>query len=341
MSWAERFRAADTPARVGRRPRPPADPDAARVQEARYTFVVVPENGRGVVRQWSVSLWAVRTAIATLAGVLGTLVVMLGLGVALAPRILDHDDVIGQNVVLRARLQQVDAQVAEMTETIARVRVYDERLREMAVRNQLPGSGPWTAGDMEARQRWIDGVAGTQGANESLRDTPELRAAALEADVASLAEALDALGPSLERLDRTFARGGPFSMAHPPLDHVSFNSPFGWRRSPFGRGGWRYHPGLDLEADRYALVYAVQDGLVVYAGWYAGYGNVVDIDHGNGIVTRYGHNSRLLVRPGMEVTAGDEIALAGSTGWSTGVHVHFELRMDGEAVDPSPWFDMP
>ena len=66
---------------------------------------------------------------------------------------------------------------------------------------------------------------------------------------------------------------------------------------------------------------------------------LLDIDHGNGIVTRYGHNTRLLVSEGMTVSAGDEIALAGSTGASTGVHLHFEIRFDGEAVDPTPWVE--
>ena len=82
-------------------------------------------------------------------------------------------------------------------------------------------------------------------------------------------------------------------------------------------------------------VLAVADGVVSYAGVRSGYGNVVEIDHGNGYVTRYAHNSRLLVRVGDLVRSGQQVAKAGSTGRSTGAHVHFEVWANGAVVNPS------
>ncbi len=304
--------------------------------------MVVPEGGRGKVRQLSVPLWAVRLVLGALGGGVALLVVLVGIGVAVAPRIADHDAVIGENMALRARLERIDGELADLASTVQRVRVYDERLRDLAARKQLPGAGPLDPDEDAARRAWIAGVVGGSSADlePELRDTPDLRAAALERDAAELGNELRALSSvmDLQALEQSRSAASSFSIVVPPLATLSYNSPYGWRKSPFGRR-WKFHPGLDFEADWNEPVYAVAEGLVVFAGWYGGYGNVIDIDHGNGIVTRYGHNTRLLVSEGMTVSPGDEIALAGSTGASTGVHLHFEIRFDGEAVDPTPWVE--
>lgn len=105
--------------------------------------------------------------------------------------------------------------------------------------------------------------------------------------------------------------------------------------SPFGIRGYSFHPGMDICNAIGTPVHAAKAGLVVAAGWSGGYGYAVDIDHGGGVVTRYGHCSRLLVAAGQKVEAGEEIALMGSTGHSTGPHVHFEVRIQGRAVNPA------
>lgn len=110
-------------------------------------------------------------------------------------------------------------------------------------------------------------------------------------------------------------------------------SGFGHRADPIV-GGSQFHKGIDFEADVGDPVLAVADGVVSYAGDRSGYGNTVEIDHGNGYVTRYAHNSRLVRRVGELVRAGDEIAKAGSTGRSTGAHVHFEVWQDGRVMNP-------
>lgn len=108
----------------------------------------------------------------------------------------------------------------------------------------------------------------------------------------------------------------------------------GYFSSGFGVRGGSFHSGMDICNAVGTPVRAAKAGTVVVASWNGAYGQAVDIDHGGGVTTRYGHCSRLLVRPGQPVKAGDVIALMGSTGRSTAPHVHFEVRIGGRAVNP-------
>jgi murein DD-endopeptidase MepM/ murein hydrolase activator NlpD len=110
-------------------------------------------------------------------------------------------------------------------------------------------------------------------------------------------------------------------------------SGFGWRNSPMG-GGSELHPGMDIANSMGAPVVAAADGEVIQSGAAGGYGNMVQIDHGNGISTIYGHNSRIIVNVGQSVRKGQVISYVGSTGKSTGPHLHYEVRVNGNAVDP-------
>ena len=118
-----------------------------------------------------------------------------------------------------------------------------------------------------------------------------------------------------------------------PIAGSYITSGFGGRADPFG-GGSQFHKGIDFEADVGDPVLAVADGVVSYSGVRSGYGNVVEVDHGNGYVTRYAHNSKLERQVGDLVRSGQEIAKAGSSGRSTGAHVHFEVWQDGAVVNP-------
>lgn len=107
--------------------------------------------------------------------------------------------------------------------------------------------------------------------------------------------------------------------------------------SPYGLrwGGTDFHPGIDIANDMGTPIVATADGVVDYAGWNSGgYGNMVDIDHGNGIMTRYGHASQVVVTTGQRVKRGQLIAYMGSTGFSTGPHVHYEVHVNGNRVNP-------
>jgi murein DD-endopeptidase MepM/ murein hydrolase activator NlpD len=122
-----------------------------------------------------------------------------------------------------------------------------------------------------------------------------------------------------------------------PVREYRYTSTFGVRGNPFGGGG-EMHPGLDMAAPIGTPVYATADGYVGRAErTYGGYGNLVELEHGKGIETRYGHLSQILVHQGQRVHRGDLIALMGSTGRSTGSHLHYEVRIDGRAVNPMPF----
>ncbi|MGD2083796.1 MAG: M23 family metallopeptidase [Chromatiales bacterium] len=121
-----------------------------------------------------------------------------------------------------------------------------------------------------------------------------------------------------------------------PVDKGWLSSGFGMRKDPF-TGKKAFHEGLDFAAKRGTDVIAVAAGIVTWAGERGGYGELVEIDHGDGYVTRYGHNERVLVKPGDTVSKGQAIAHIGSSGRSTGPHVHFELLRHGKQVDPSKY----
>jgi murein DD-endopeptidase MepM/ murein hydrolase activator NlpD len=201
----------------------------------------------------------------------------------------------------------------------------------------------------------------------------ERRVAEIEQRQLALAEALadeDIDAASLKRLGfipakASDGRGGPFeSVGNPtfkalfnswkkldqlqdgviaiPSDkpiktEVAFTSGFGVRSDPF-RSGAAMHPGIDLAGPVGTPIYATADGVVLRAGWNnGGYGNLVEIDHGRGITTRYGHMSAILVHDGDKITRGQMVGRMGSTGRSTGSHLHYEVRIDGRAVNPIPF----
>jgi murein DD-endopeptidase MepM/ murein hydrolase activator NlpD len=121
-----------------------------------------------------------------------------------------------------------------------------------------------------------------------------------------------------------------------PVDNLTFTSNFGVRSDPF-RGVAAMHAGVDIPGPKGTPVYATADGIVERSGRYGGYGNLVEINHGRGIETRYGHLSKLLVEANTHVHRGQLIGLMGSTGRSTGPHLHYEVRVDGHAVNPVPF----
>ena len=121
-----------------------------------------------------------------------------------------------------------------------------------------------------------------------------------------------------------------------PVQSLTFTSNFGIRTDPF-RGGAAMHAGVDIPGAYATPIYATADAVVNRTGWAGGYGNLVELNHGRGIQTRYGHLSSILVAPGARVKRGQLIALMGSTGRSTGTHLHYEVRIDGRAVNPVPF----
>lgn len=150
--------------------------------------------------------------------------------------------------------------------------------------------------------------------------------------------------PALARLGQAMTRLSALEQGLARLPHALpasadfISSGFGYRADPF-TGGGAFHPGLDFKGPVGAPIYAAAQGVVRFAGVRSGYGNCVEVDHGQGLVTRYAHMSRIEARPGQRVGPGVEIGKIGSTGRSTGPHLHFEVRIADRPVDPRPFLE--
>jgi murein DD-endopeptidase MepM/ murein hydrolase activator NlpD len=140
---------------------------------------------------------------------------------------------------------------------------------------------------------------------------------------------------SLQRMDGN-ARTAAYIPSGRPVEKLSLTSNFGVRSDPFN-GGARMHKGIDIPGPIGTPIHATADGIISRAGWASGYGNLVQISHGSGMETRYGHMSKLLVAENSYVKRGQVIGLMGSTGRSTGSHLHYEVRVDGAAINPLPF----
>ncbi|MEO8189412.1 MAG: peptidoglycan DD-metalloendopeptidase family protein [Acidobacteriota bacterium] len=150
-----------------------------------------------------------------------------------------------------------------------------------------------------------------------------------------LAERSASLGSRLNALERQFERRDALVSAMPTVApvHGLLNSGFGSRRDPItGQGA--FHPGLDISTRRREPVLATASGTVIKSGWAGDYGNAVEIDHGNGFRTVYGHLDAMLVRQGQRVSRGERVGLVGSTGRSTGPHLHYEVRQGDRLLNP-------
>ncbi len=156
------------------------------------------------------------------------------------------------------------------------------------------------------------------------------------------AAALIALEQKTAKLERDMRMYEAFLRKHgmtPSIWPVTgkLESGVGGRRNPFGGRGFEFHEGQDIDASYGTPVQVAASGKVTIAGWQRGYGNVVYVDHGNGLSTRYGHLSAIDVSIGQIVTLGQTIGLVGSTGRSTGPHLHYEVRINNQPVDPRPY----
>ena len=207
----------------------------------------------------------------------------------------------------RAREARADAVVAER-ELAART------AEQRAVRDRLAAARDAAIAAQLAKQEALGAIRGTESG--------------LHAEIEQLEAESAAIAATLRRSDPGFASTGTPSGAGliwPVSGPVT---------SGYGLRWGRMHEGIDIAVPEGTPVHAAAAGTVVYAGWLGGYGNLVVVDHGGGLATAYGHNSVLTAGVGQSVAQGDAIALSGNTGHSTGPHVHFEVRINGTAVDP-------
>jgi murein DD-endopeptidase MepM/ murein hydrolase activator NlpD len=154
----------------------------------------------------------------------------------------------------------------------------------------------------------------------------------------SLDPRFERLGLSLARMDTLERILDGIPQFLPTTRASMVTSSYGYRRDPF-TGHGAFHAGLDFRAGYGAPIHAAADGVISFVGRKSGYGNCVEIDHGNGLLTRYAHMSAFRTHIGTKVSAGDVIGLIGSTGRSTGPHLHFEVRINNRAVNPRPFLE--
>jgi murein DD-endopeptidase MepM/ murein hydrolase activator NlpD len=223
----------------------------------------------------------------------------------------------------------------------------------------IPPTGPSTVNalgmdaqrrDIEAFHRWVQAVTGAEARVAAARKGAAAAGTALTTVKRDLAGQL-ALVAALRRLVDQNAKAAvtstnaaitstPGNRLLSPVDG-RLTSPFGNRYDPYFHV-YQLHAGLDLAAPAGTPIRAAAGGTVLRAGWFGGYGRYTCVGHGavreQRMMTCYGHQLRILVQPGQQVAAGQVIGLVGSTGASTGPHLHFEVRLGGRPVDPRPWF---
>ena len=238
---------------------------------------------------------------------------------------------IGRVGELSGRMARLESEALALAQRIEALKAFDAH--QQAIESTPPRAGEGTRPATPAGGPLIPPVG---------EQLPAFDGAAFE----DHGTGLTALERELQRIDAALASIADATserdlalMAFPnrmPVAGVEMNSRFGFRADPFnGRGA--FHSGVDFAAPSGTPIHASAGGAVVYSGYRADYGYTVEIDHGNGLVTRYAHASKLFVRKGDIVTPGQHIAAVGSTGRSTGPHLHFEVLKDGRYADPAPY----
>lgn len=282
--------------------------------QRRWTFLVVP-HGSDSPRSFSLSETFVKR-LAVFAAAVG-LVVATAVGLALSHVALQlrHDDthgLLGNASLMQARLDSLDDTLRAITRRDQQIRLLAGLESDTAARH-ADSTGPTLA---------IGGVREMTVGSSSDIDGMIKRANSL---AASFAEVSGTLAHNSERMARI----------------PSIMPTAGWLSSNFSLS--RFHPilhyarpheGIDVSAPMGAPIVAPAGGVVQRVTWETGYGNVLEVDHGDGIVTKYAHCSKIVVRPGQKVKRGQIIANVGSTGLSTGPHVHYEIHVNGKVVDP-------
>jgi len=264
---------------------------------------------------------------------------LVGAGVALALMVASpRDRALSEIRVLKRQIQSQDAQLGGVRKDAQRDldalavklgQLQAQSTRLNALGERLAEVGKLDDGEFNFDQQpAVGGVEDAGGAGYALPP-------ALDSSINQLAGQFDTQQAQLSALQSLLLDARIESNLKPAGMPVAgyISSYFGVRPDPFD-GHSERHTGIDIATPYGTSVHAVAEGMVTFAGVRHGYGKVVEIDHGNGYMTRYAHNSKLDVHPGQHVQVGDVIAQAGSTGRSTGSHVHFEVWYDGRVINP-------
>lgn len=316
-------------------------PSGLAENDKQITLMLVP-HGRGRVHSLVLPRWALRLALG--AGV-AVLALAVGLGIFLGKARSEIARLESLRQVNRQQAQaiaEMESRAQQAEQQLEKVKELDQRVRsllnlspdgtsapnadsrtDLSSRSQAPGMGG------TLRRSWLqsqDQAGAGQEERLGLLDQTwrdlQLDAQAQASNLALLEKQVKAKLKYLACLPTAW-----------PV-HGRITSPYGLRESPFSSRRQEFHDGLDIAAPWGTVITAAGDGVVVYAGWKPGYGRMVTIDHGYGYKSSYGHASSLLVQVGEKVSRGSPIARVGSSGRSTGPHVHFMVEINGQTVDP-------
>jgi murein DD-endopeptidase MepM/ murein hydrolase activator NlpD len=296
--------------------------------ERRWTVMVVP-HGSGASRAVEVShtvvkgLMGIGSVFALIVIVLGVAAIVRGINIT-RNRTLER-----QNRILSAEIQRMRERMVGLRDTLNTIGEREQQLRLLAGLNAIDGS---------VQQAGIGGPSGSWSERDSLTALGPAGQQALAArmDVDGLVRRANILVRSVNEAYDSLSKHQARFAATPSIMPTK-----GWLSSAFAAE--RVHPilhlarpheGIDVSAPMGAEIEAPAAGVVADVRWEEGYGNLLTIDHGFGLVTRYAHCSKILVARGQRVKRGQKIALVGSTGLSTGPHVHYEVWVNGKAVDP-------
>jgi hypothetical protein len=291
--------------------------------EGAFAWVIRP----GVLRRWRVLTVLAVVVMLAQAAAIG----------AMLPRVTAYDGLIDENLLLRGKVQELDRRMTEIDRILMRLRIYDVQMRGLG---EVPEGEHGPLGDIDEPPPGDDepfyevDVPGGSVAGQELRPVGAW-ADAVVARADSFLSVFERVEPGFNSLVEELEGLRALEEALPSLWPTSgtLTSAFGYRRSPFGRRA-QFHRGIDVSNDRGTLIVAAAPGRVVRAFYNGGYGRFVEIDHGYGITTRYAHMHRISVEEGQSVQRGDVVGTMGRTGRVTGTHLHFEVRIDGHAVDP-------
>ncbi len=237
-----------------------------------------------------------------------------------------------QRAVRERKLAEQKVSAAQSDLESTQTALLSEQQEQQRARNQLDTLADERRNLVAAAQDQREHVAGEVAQIEDLSATEE---AQLEALIVERQREIEAAREAARRAAGIVGQqSAPGVLAWPVSGTIT--SPFGYRRNPFG-GGLEFHQGLDIAAPTGTTVTAASSGTVISAGWYGGYGNYILIDHGGGMATGYGHLSQIFVSAGQQVQKGQAIGAVGSTGMSTGPHLHFEVRLNGKPTDPAAY----
>ena len=298
------------------------------MNERRWRVVVVPP-GSGTSKVYEVSQNLVKLALGVgLVFVLAT-VLLTYTTLSRTVTIARHQGLVQENQVLARELGLMEGRISILRDTLGAIQQRSARIRLLANLDPL---------DPQVAEAGIGGPAVTSAATQELRTAGVLgeRTADVKVDLNAMIRRADLLAQSFSEAADSLELHTARLAATPSIMPSS-----GWLVSAFSQ--MRTHPilhidrpheGIDVQAPAGTPIEAPAAGIVTSAGWSTGYGNTITIDHGFGLVTRYAHASRLLVRAGQRVKRGERIALVGNTGLATGPHLHYEVHVNGKPVDP-------